>query len=167
MEKVLEFSAVGVGETEPFAGEEPMTGSATIPVRLSLEESTAAALLEAAEELSAARDAEHFIQALDTNHRVWMTLNDIATRNSWKLLDRRLAEYAVTTSKKAGCGVRDDDVETLIGINRNVSARLTGGHDLAAIQRRAMLAWQENGRPRGMTLKRWLIAEMERKARFN
>ena len=144
-----------------------MPTSAPIPVRLSLEESSAAALLEAAEELSKADDAERFIQALDTNHRVWMTLTDIARRNSWKILDNRLAEYVVATSKKAGKGVDDDDVETLIGINRNVSARLTGGHDLAAIQRRAMLAWQENGRPRGMTLKRWLIAEMERKARFN
>ncbi|CAA7621444.1 conserved hypothetical protein [Magnetospirillum sp. LM-5] len=137
---------------------------AAIPVRLSLEESSAVALLEAAEELSTAHDAERFVAALDTNHRVWMALSDVARRSAWKVFERRLADFVMTTTRKAGKGVRDDDVETLIGINRDLSSRLANGRDLGAIRRRAHLAWQEGGKGRGLSLDRWLIAEMERKA---
>lgn len=162
MRTFLNSTPVG-GEDREIEGEEVMS-FAPIPVRLSLEESSAAALLEAADELSTARDAAHFVAALDTNHRVWLTLTDIAGRGAWKVFERRLADFVVATTRKAGKGVHDDDVETLIGINRDLSARLANGRDLGSIRRRAQLAWQEAGRARGISLDRWLIAEMERKA---
>jgi hypothetical protein len=140
---------------------------APIPVRLSLEESSAAALLEAAEELSAARDAEHFVEALNTNHRVWLALTDIAGRTAWGVPNPRMVDFVVATSCKAGHGVRDGDIEALIGINRDLSERLAAGRDLAAIRRRAELAWRESAAAASVPLHRWLIDEMERKARMH
>ena len=62
-------------------------------------------------------------------------------------------------------GVDDDHVEALIDINRSVSAQLTAGRDLSSIQRRAVLAWQESGWVQ--SLERWLLGEIQRKARLH
>lgn len=139
--------------------------SAPIPVRLTLAESTAAALAEAADDLSAATDADRFVAALDVNHRLWMTLVQIAAAQDWHHLNRHLADFVVSASRTAGRGLSDERLETLVEINREVSKRLTGGRQLPAIRQRAKLAWQERGRPYGLPLDRWLIAEMERQAR--
>lgn len=137
----------------------------TIPVRLTLEESSAVALTTAAKHLDAAHDADDFAAALDNNHRLWLLLCEIADTSGWAATDRRLTDFVMTTSRKAGRGVDDDHIEALIDINRSVSARLTGGRDLSAIQRRAMLAWQESGWVQ--SLERWLLAEIQRKARMH
>ncbi len=137
----------------------------TIPVRLTLEESSAVALATAARHLDAAQDADDFAAALDNNHRLWLLLCEIGDRNCWAATDRRLTDFVVATSRKAGRGVDDDHVEALIDINRSVSARLTAGRDLSAIQRRAMLAWQESGWVQ--SLERWLLAEIQRKSRMH
>lgn len=139
-------------------------GTASIPVRLSIEESSAIALKEAADDLANARDTESFLAALETNHRLWLTLAEVARRHGWKALDRRLAEFVTATTATAGRGVPDEHLETLIGINREVSARLTRNADSA--RRRALLAWQEYGKPYGLKLDNWLIAEIRRKAHY-
>lgn len=139
--------------------------SAPIPVRLTLAESTAAALAEAADDLSAATDADRFVAALDINHRLWLTLVQIAAAQDWHHLNRHLADFVVSASRTAGRGLSDERLETLVEINREVSKRLTSGRPLPAIRQRAKLAWQERGRPYGLPLDRWLIAEMERQAR--
>ena len=136
-----------------------------IPVRLTLTESTAAALAEAADDLCAACDADRFVAALDMNHRLWLTLAQIATAKDWQDPNRHLAEFVVSASRTAGRGLSDERLETLVEINREVSQRLTRGRSLAPIRQRAKLAWQERGRPYGVPLERWLIAEMERQAR--
>lgn len=141
-------------------------GIVSIPVRLTLSESSAVALTMAADELAAACDAPNFLAALDTNHRLWLTLSDIAHISKWTVPDRRLSDFVMTTSHKAGRKTGDDLIETLIGINREVSSKLAGNQNMDAIQRRATLAWEERGRPYGHGLERWLIAEMERKARI-
>lgn len=139
-------------------------GTASIPVRLTIEESSAIALTEAADDLANARDTATFLAALETNHRLWLTLADVARRHGWKALDRRLAEFVTATTAKAGRGVPDEHLETLIDINREVSSKLTG--NAASARRRAVLAWQEHGKPYGVRLDTWLIAEIQRKARF-
>lgn len=135
-----------------------------IPVRLSLQESSAIALAEAADDLANARDAGSFLAALETNHRLWRTLAEVAHRHRWEALDRRLADFVTATTAKAGRGVPDEHLETLIGINREVSAKLA--HDAQSARRRALLAWQEKGKPLGLKLESWLIAEIERKAQY-
>lgn len=137
-------------------------GSATIPVRLSIEESSAIALKEAADELANARDTGAFLAALDNNHRLWQTLADLSSRRKWQALDSRLADFVTATSAKAGRGVPDEHLETLIGINRDVAAKLA--RDGESAYRRAVLAWQEYGKPRGLRLHVWLISEIRRKA---
>ena len=139
--------------------------SAPIPVRLTLAESTAAALAEAADDLCAAADADRFVAALDINHRLWLALSRIASSQAWHDPTRHLAEFVVTASRTAGRGLSDERLETLVEINREVSKRLTSGRSLSPIRQRAKLAWQERGRPYGVPLERWLIAEMERQAR--
>lgn len=139
--------------------------SAPIPVRLTLNESTAAALAEAADDLCRACDADRFVAALDVNHRLWLALSRIASAKSWLDPNRHLADFVVSASRTAGRGLSDEKLEALVEINREVSKRLTSGRALSPIRQRAKLAWQERGRPYGVPLERWLIAEMERQAK--
>lgn len=139
--------------------------SAPIPVRLTLAESTAAALAEAADDLCSATDADRFVAALDVNHRLWLALSRIALDQSWHEPTRHLADFVVSASRSAGRGLSDERLETLVEINREVSKRLASGRALSPIRQRAKLAWQERGRPYGVSLERWLIAEMERQAK--
>ncbi len=141
-------------------------GIISIPVRLTLAESCAVALHLAAEELAAAADHMTFLAALDSNHRLWLSLAQIAQGSGWSVPDRRLADFVTATAHKAGRKTGDDQIETLIAINREVAGHLAGGQDMEAMHSRAALAWQERGRPYGLGLERWLIAEMERKARI-
>lgn len=139
----------------------------TIPVVLSLEESTAIALVEAADALSYADDHIQRLAALDTNHRLWLILTDLAQQNGWRLPDRRPTDYAINTARRAGKPLSAELISALVDMNRRMSERLTGGRDLAAIRRRAHLAWEERGRPYGLRLQRWLVYEMERKAQIH
>lgn len=138
-------------------------GMGSIPVRLTLAESGAVALDDAARDLDAACDADTFITALDRNHRLWLALGDVASRQGWGVPDHRLADFVVAVSERAGCGVRDQDVETLIGINRDLAKHLVSGHDVEAIRRRVRLAWEEAG-PQGQPFATWLINELRRRA---
>lgn len=141
-------------------------GSVSIPVRLTLPESSAVALTKAADDMADASDSHHFLAALDSNHRLWRTLSEISAAKGWTLPDRRVVDFVVGTTHKAGRRTGDDQIETLIAINREVAAHLAGGQDLEMVTRRAELAWRERGRPYGVRLDHWLIGEMERKARL-
>lgn len=141
-------------------------GSVSIPVRLSLPESSAVALTKAADDMADAGDSQHFLAALDANHRLWRALSEIAEAKGWEAPDRRTTEFVVKTTHKAGRRTGDDLIEALISINREMAARLSGGQDLELVTRRAELAWRERGRPYGVKLDHWLIGEMERKARL-
>ena len=138
---------------------------ASIPVRLTLTESTAAALAAAADDLCQAASIEDFFAALDANHRLWLTLARIATSQDWSHPNRRLSDFVVGASGGAGRGLSDERLQALVEINREVSGRLAQGRSLAPIRQRAQLAWQERGQPHGVPLGRWLVAEMERQDR--
>jgi hypothetical protein len=140
-------------------------GSVSIPVRLTLPESSAVALTKAADDMADARDSAHFLAALDANHRLWEALSRIAHTKGWNI-PSRVTDFVMTTTHKAGRSTGDDKIETLIAINRDVAAQLAAGQDLELVQRRAELAWRERGRPYGVRLDHWLIDEMERKARL-
>lgn len=141
-------------------------GSVSIPVRLTLPESSAVALTKAADDMADAGDSQRFVAALSANHRLWRALNDIAESKGWVIPDRRTRDFVVSTTHKAGRRTGDDQIETLIAINREVAAHLAGNQDLELVTRRAELAWRERGRPYGIRLDLWLVGEMERKARL-
>ncbi len=138
----------------------------SIPIRLTLAESGAVALAEIAHDLDAALDAMAFLVALDNNHRLWLTLSDVAHRCGWRAPDRRLASFVTATSCQAGRGVDDEAVEALIGINLDVATELAAGQDMDTIRRRALLAWREAAPSHGLDMERWLIGEMARKSRM-
>lgn len=140
-------------------------GIASIPVRLSIQESSAMALRKAADDLANAADTETFLAALEANHRLWRTLAAVAVNQGWPDLDGDMADFVLRTSAKAGRGLRDELVESLIDINRRVSARLARGRDVESVGRRVVLAWKETGQPYGLSLESWLLSEIERKAR--
>lgn len=127
---------------------------------LSLAESGALALDNAAAQLDNAGNAASFLKALERNRVVWLTVQAMAMRQNWQVPDRRLAEYALATTRRMGLGVNDDHVHALIDINRQVSAELAGG-DLQHIRERAYFIWEELGRPHGQDLDHWLTAEFE------
>lgn len=141
-------------------------GSVSIPVRLTLSESSAVALTKAADDMADASDSHRFVAALSANHRLWRCLSEIAESKGWPVPDHRTRDFVVSTTHKAGRRTGDDQIETLIAINRDVAAQLAGIQDLELVTRRAELAWRERGRPYGVPLDHWLIGEMERKARL-
>ncbi|MGE5504905.1 MAG: DUF2934 domain-containing protein [Actinomycetota bacterium] len=124
---------------------------------LTLAESGALALLEAAARLDQADDAETFVSALETNRRVWEAVRRLAEDGDWLVPSRRQSDYAIGA---VGLG-RDDQVAALIDINREVAAELAGGTDLDRIRERAYFIWESRGRPHGRDLEHWLVAEME------
>lgn len=127
---------------------------------LTLSESSALALAEAAIDLDTADNAERFVSALETNRRVWQTIRDLAEHYAWQVPDRTLADFAIETSRSAG-RIDDQRVSALIDLNRRVSAELARGDDLARIRERAYFLWESRGRPQGQDLEHWLLAEME------
>lgn len=141
-------------------------GSVSIPVRLTLPESSAVALTKAADDMADASDPSRFVAALNGNHRLWQALAEIADAKGWTFPDRRITDFVMKTTHKAGRSTGDDQIETLIAINRDMASQLAGGQDMETVTRRAELAWRERGRPYGVRLDQWLITEMERKARL-
>ncbi len=132
--------------------------------RLTPAESGALALAEAASQLDSADEPDKFLRALERNRQVWQTIKELAARHNWDVPTARLADYALTTARKMGRGVADDQLTTLIDINRRVSNQLAGG-DIDRIRERAYFIWESRGRPHGQDLDHWLLAEMESQGR--
>ena len=132
---------------------------AHLPIsRLSLAETGALALSEAALDLDRADDTATFLKALERNQRVWRTLAHIAASRAWQLPSERQVAYALATDDK---GASDARINALIDINREVSQFLAHGDDIARIRERAHAIWEERGYPQGQDLEHWLLAEME------
>lgn len=100
-------------------------GTQTIPA-LNLAASSAAALNDAADQLSRAHSPAAFLAALDVNYRVWTALDHLSRRQGWAVPERRLARFALTTAGRRGKAVTDAHVEALISLNREVSQALAG-----------------------------------------
>jgi hypothetical protein len=126
--------------------------------RLTLAETGALALDEAAKQLDQALDTDSFLQALERNQRVWRTLAHIALTRAWQFPNERQMAYALSPDPH---GDSDQRVSTLIDINREVSDILAHGDDLARIRERAYAIWETRGKPHGQDLEHWLLAEME------
>jgi len=128
--------------------------------KLTLAETGALALDEAARELDKASDTASFLKALERNQRVWRTLAQIALSRTWQCPSQRQVAYALSTDAP-GNGANDERVSTLIDINREVSDILAHGEDITRIRERAHAIWESRGRPQGQDLEHWLLAEME------
>lgn len=126
--------------------------------QLSLAESGALALDEAAAALDGAIDSATFLDALARNRRVWRAIKDIAHRERWNVPSVRQTAFALGTTAKSA--VSDGDVHALVAVNRRVSSALAGG-GLEAIRQRAYFLWERSGHPQGQALDFWLLAEME------
>lgn len=127
---------------------------------LTLAESGALALAEAASQLDHADEPAKFLHALERNRKVWQAIKDLAVRHNWRTPTPRLADYALATARKMGHGVADEHLSNLIDISRRVSDELAGG-DIGRIRERAYFIWQSRGGPHGQDLDHWLMAEME------
>ena len=128
--------------------------------RLTLAETGALALDEAAQELDKAFDTASFLKALERNQRVWRTLAQIALSRAWQFPNERQVAFALSTDSQGGKN-NDDRINTLIDINREVSDILARGDDIARIRERAYSIWESRGRPQGQDMEYWLLAEME------
>ena len=135
------------------------------PAELTLIESCAIALGEAAEAIDHAGNAETFLAAIEANHRLWLTLTGMARPILGIAPDQRMIDFVISMSYKAGRGIPDQHIETLIGINRELAASLLPGQTVAAVRQRAETAWRKSG-PHGMNLWGWLVAEIDRKCRI-
>lgn len=128
--------------------------------RLTPAESGALALADAAAQLDSADAPDTFLRALERNRMVWQAIKDVAARDNWQVPHPSVADYALSTARKMGRGVADDQLTTLVELARRVSAELAGG-DIERIRERAYFIWEDRGRPHGQDLDHWLIAEME------
>ncbi|OAN50439.1 hypothetical protein A6A04_18335 [Paramagnetospirillum marisnigri] len=132
---------------------------------LTLAETGALALDEAARKLDHAADAAAFLEAVRQNQRVWQSIGHLAATRSWRVPNRGMVAYALkTTDEASGKGGRDDRIHALIDINRQVSAVLAGDGGLDALRQRAQRLWEERGRPFGAPLEQWLLLEIESSA---
>lgn len=130
---------------------------------LSLTETGALILDDAAAAIDTAEDSAAFLRALEHNRQVWKTLKDISQCQSWSVPDRRQTEFALGATTRTG-KISDHDIDTLIDINRSVSAALAGG-DIDRIRVRAYYIWESQSHPQGHDMDHWLLAEMQLAAR--
>lgn len=135
-----------------------------IPIRLNLGEICAAALMEAADGIEAARDVGAFVDALDGNHRLWLVLRDMETREDWIAPPIREAEFATLNSAGLGKGLSDAAIDSVIAINRKIALELTVGGDIARICSRVRLAYRESGAGGGFAA--WTLAQIYKKSRL-
>ena len=146
----------------PPVGMEETSMASSWSQQLSLAETGALALADAARDLDHADDAQKFLGALDRNHRVWKRIGQLAASRAWAIPDRRMVDYALkATGQSSGQIGHDDHIHALIHINRQVSKALAEGHDIERIRERAHVIWESCGRPQGEDMAHWLIAEME------
>ena len=131
---------------------------AGLPARLSLAESGALALDDAAAALDGAVDSTAFLDALARNRRVWAAIRRLSRREHWPVPSHRQTAFALGASGKRA--VSDDEVHALVDVNRSVSAALAGGA-IAPIRERACSLWEQRGRHQGQALDFWLLAEIE------
>lgn len=133
---------------------------------LSLAETGALVLADAARDLDHADDAQKFLGALDRNRRIWKSIGRLAASRSWSVPDHRMVAYALRTTGQAsgptpGQIGHDDHIHALIDINRRVSKALAAGGDIERIRERAHAIWEGRGRPHGEDMDHWLLAEMD------
>ena len=125
---------------------------------LSLRETGALILNDAATAIDMAEDSAAFLRALEHNRQVWNTLKDISECQSWGIPDRRQTEFALGATMRSG--ISDHDIDTLLDINRSVSAALADG-SIDLIRLRAYYIWENQGHPQGQDMDHWLLAEMQ------
>lgn len=135
-----------------------------IPIRLSLAEVCAAALMEAADSIETARDVGAFVDALDGNHRLWLVLRDIESREDWVAPPVRDAEFATENSSGLGKGLSDATIDSVIAINRKIALDLTLGGDITRICSRVRLAYRESGGGGGFAA--WTLIQIYKKSRL-
>ena len=134
--------------------------------KLSIAETGALALADAAHGLDHADNAQKFLGALEHNRRVWNRIAQLAASRAWSIPDRRMVAYALrTTGQASGRIGHDDHINALIDINRRVSNVLADGSDIERIRERAHAIWEQRGRPQGEDMDHWLLAEMDVLAR--
>jgi len=133
----------------------------SIPIRLTLAEFCAIALMEAADTVEAADDAAAFISALDGNEAPWLNLREIGTRDKWAVPSPRDGDRAIKCSSRLGRAVTAADIAALITINRRVAEDLVDDGDLSRIRARARLGYREGG---GGDFLSWLMAQINKKA---
>lgn len=135
-------------------------GSNFIPIRLSLAEVCAAALMEAADDIEEAHAAAAFMDALDSNHRLWLAVRELGVIDGWILPPRRDADFAIQRSSRLGRGVTDAEVAALVAINRRMADHLTANGDVTRVRTRVRLAYREGGG--GVGFVPWLLSQMHK-----
>jgi len=133
-----------------------------IPVKLTLPEICAAALLNSADELAEARDATEFVDALNAIHRLWQTLREMAPLKKIDGPGFGDTHYAVSKLGKRGIAMDDSHVEALVKITRRTALDLASVKDGRGLLNRARLACDE---AEGADLDQWLLTQIVRRSR--
>ena len=132
--------------------------SNSTPIRPTLAEICAAAMVEAADAIEAACDAATFLAALGYNHRLWLAVRGLADQQDWPLPSPRDVHFAIRRSARLGRGLADADIEALVAINHHAAEELAGGGDMAGIRSRVRLAYRRRGRGDGFLA--WLLGRI-------
>jgi len=88
-----------------------------------LAEEIARRLASAADRLNNARDLEAFVAALDQHRQVWLIVSQSAPKLGW-LIPEQLIEISLSTAGRADGRLDDQEIESLIRINRFASLAL-------------------------------------------
>ena len=129
-----------------------------IPVRLSVEEICAAALMDAADNLDVADDARTFVDALEENHRLWLILRDVDLPARESAHATHDGDCAFTIPAVQGRCTSDAAVSAMIAINQRIAARFAAGIDLENIRARVRLVHRESRSMDGLAI--WTQAQI-------
>lgn len=98
-------------------------GQATLPETGTDARSIATCLEAVAEQLHRARDVAEFFAAVDAHRRVWLGVRQACPTVRSKIPER-LLEFSLAVSARQPRRLSDQEVETLIQIDRFVSAAI-------------------------------------------
>ncbi|MBF0393120.1 MAG: hypothetical protein HQL38_10600 [Alphaproteobacteria bacterium] len=74
--------------------------------------------------LAAARDAEAFVAAIEANGVVWREILELAPVLGWRVPDE-MARFSLSMAARAGRGISDHEVETLMRLNRALAVEIS------------------------------------------
>lgn len=135
----------------------------TIPIRHSVADLCAVALLEVADGLERARDAESFLAVLEANRRMWCLFDDLVESGNLRV-DRSVVGNALRLSGTFSRGPSDEKVAAMGAVNRMAAADLLPGSNLGFVQERVRTAYRESGSR--LDIMEWVLDRIGKKRRL-
>lgn len=137
--------------------------SSTIPIRYSIAELLAVALIDVAEDMEGAIDANAFLSSLAMNHRIWLLLEDLV-ESEGLCVEPSNIDTAIRLSSDFSRGISDLKVAAISALNWTIAVELAPRCSLQAIRERIEMAYRESDCR--CDFQEWLVEGISKKRRL-